>query len=303
MRGKKLSLTLAIAGCLMMVSSLWADVVYKQRMKMEMMGGMMQMEFQTTTFVKGDKQRTEMISPPGKTMRVPGTGGITIIRLDKDVVWTISPDTKTYKETPLKEMFAPQPAEEKAKGQAKVNLPKFAVKQTKESKLINGFKCQKVIMTMEGEAIDDETGEKISYSMSGDLWITKGEKRLKELNNFQKKLSEKTGGSSTSFIDKFFSGTQKDQMEEFTKKMNEIGGFPILMDASMKMKGNFVEEEGEEEGEEEEMPAQMKGMMEAMKTGNKPIFTIHMVVTEVKSTSIKDSQFALPQGLQKMSIK
>jgi len=177
------------------------------------------------------------------------------------------------------------------------------VKQTKESKVINGFKCQKVIMTMEGEAIDDETGEKISYSMSGDLWVTKGEKRLKELNNFQKKLSEKTGGSSTSFIDKFFSGTQKDQMEEFTKKMNEIGGFPILMDVSMKVKGNFAEEEEEGKGEEEEMPAQMKGMMEAMKTGNRPIFNINMDVTEIKSTSLQDSQFELPEGLKKMKIE
>jgi len=303
MRGKKLSLILGIVGCLVMVSSLWGDVVYKQRMKMEGMGGMMQMEFHTTTFIKGDKQRTEMSSPSRNMIQVPGTGGITIIRLDKDVVWTISPDTKTYTEMPLKEMFAPQPQVKGRKGQAKVNLPKFEVKKAKESKLINGFKCQKVIMTMEEEAIDDETGEKISYSMSGDLWVTKGEKRLKELNNFQKKLSEKTGGSSASFIDKFFSGTQKDQMEEFTKKMNEIGGFPILMDASMKMKGNFAEEEGEGKGEEEEMPAGMKGIMEAMKTGNKPIFTIHMEVTEVKSTSIQDSQFELPEGLKRISIK
>ena len=152
MRGKKLLPILGIVGCLVMVNSLWGDVVYKQRMKMEMMGGMMQMEFQTTTFIKGDKQRTEMSSPSGK-----GTGEISIIRLDKGVIWTISPDTKTYTEMPLKEMFAPQSQVKGKKGQAKLNPPKFEVKQTKESKLINGFKCQKVIMTMEGEAIDDET--------------------------------------------------------------------------------------------------------------------------------------------------
>ncbi len=299
MKGRGLVPVLAIIWGLMFgVNSLWGDVVYKQKMKMEMMGGMMQMEFQTTTFIKGDKQRTEMSSPSRNMIQVPGTGEITIIRLDKGVVWTISPDTKTYTEMPLKEMFAPQSQVKGRKGQAKLNPPKFEVQQTKESKLINGFKCQKVIMTMEGEAIDDERGKKISYSMSGDLWVAKGDKNLKELNDFQKRLSEKTGGSSTSFIEKFFSGTQKDQMEEFTNKMNEIGGFPILMDASMKMKGSFAEEEGKEE-----MPAGMKGMMEAMKTGNKPIFTIHMEVTEVKSTSIQDSQFELPQGLKKMSIK
>lgn len=72
MRGKGLLPILAILGCLVGASSLWADVVYKQTIKMEGMGGMMQMEFQATNFVKGEKQRSEMVSPPAEGMRVPG---------------------------------------------------------------------------------------------------------------------------------------------------------------------------------------------------------------------------------------
>lgn len=303
MRSKRLLPILATVGCLVGASSLWADVVYKQTLKIEGMGGMMQMEFQTTNFVKGEKQRSEMVSPPAEGMRVPGGEGqtITIMRLDKGVIWNIFPDGKTYMETSLKEMFPPEPEEEKTESQVKINPPKFEIKKTKESKVINGFKCQRVIVTMEVEGIGEDTGEKGSFSLTGDMWVAGGTKELKELEAFQKKLSEKTGGSSAGFIDKLLSGTQKGGMEEFTKKMNEIGGFPILMSISMKMKGAPEEEEGEEE--EEEMPAQMKGMMQAMKGGDQPVFTIHMEVTEVKSTTLQDSQFELPQGLKKMSVK
>ena len=303
MRGNRLIPILAVAGLLVGASSLWADVVYKQTIKMEGMGGMMQMEFQATNFVKGEKQRSEMVSPPAEGVGSPGGEGqsITIMRLDKGVIWNIFPDMQNYMETSLKEMFPPQPEEEKTESQAKISPPKFEIKKTKESKVINGFKCQRVIMNMEVEGTDEETGEKGSFSFTGDMWVARGTKELKELEDFQKKLSEKTGGSSTGFIDKLLSGMQKGQMEEFTKKMYEIEGFPILMCISMKMKGAPEEEESEEE--EEEIPAQMKGMMQAMKSGDQPIFTVHMEVTEIKSTSLRDSQFELPKGLEKMSIK
>lgn len=308
MKSKRLLPILAIVCCLVGVSSLWADVVYKQTMKMEGMGGMMQMEFQTTNFLKGEKQRTEMVSPQAEEIRAPGGAGqsITIMRLDKGIIWNIFPDMKTYMETSLKEMFVPELEEEKEKeeeseSQAKVTPPRFEIKKTKESKVINGFKCQRVIMTMEAEGIDEKTGEKGSFSLTGDMWVAKGTKELKELEDFQKKLSEKTGGSSVGFIDKLLSGTQKGKMEEFTEKMNEIEGFPIVLDISMKAKGMFEDEE--DEGEEEEIPTQMKGLMEAMKTGDQPIFTIHTEVTEIKSTSLQASQFELPQGFEKMSIK
>lgn len=304
MRSKRLLPILAIAGCLVGVGSLWADVVYKQSMKMEGMGGMMQMESQTTNFLKGEKQRTEMVSPQVEGMRAPGGAGqsITIMRLDKGIIWNIFPDMKTYMETSLKEMFEPGPEEEEeSESQAKITPPRFEIKKTKESKVINGFKCQRVIMTMEAEGIDEETGEKGSFSLTGDMWVAKGTRELKELEDFQKKLSEKTGGSSVGFIDKLLSGTQKGKMGEFTRKMNEIEGFPIVLNISMKVKGAFEDEENE--GEEEEIPAQMKGLMEAMKTGDQPIITIHTEVTEIKSTSLQASQFELPKGLEKMSIK
>jgi len=305
MRGKRLVPVLAMVGLLACVSSLWADVVYKQTIKMEGMGGMMQMEFQTTNFVKGEKQRSEVVSPQVEGMKPPGGEGqtITIMRLDKGVIWNIFPDMKSYMETSLREMFEPGPEEEEEpESQVKISPPKFEIKKTKESKVINGFKCQRVIMTMEAEGMDEETGEKGSFSLTGDMWVAKGTKELKELEDFHKKVSEKTGGSSAVFMDKLLSGTQKGQMGEFTRKMNEIEGFPIVLDVSMKVKGRFEDDE-EDEDKEEEIPSQMKGLMQAMKTGDQPIFTIHTEVTEIKSTSLQDSQFELPEGLEKMSIK
>ena len=53
-----------------------------------------------------------------------------------------------------------------------IPVPEIDVKKTKKTKIINGFKCKKVVLTMKLEITDPMTNEKTTAKVTLKSWLT-----------------------------------------------------------------------------------------------------------------------------------
>jgi hypothetical protein len=195
-------------------SALYSDVMYEMVTTSE---GVMGMKSETNMriFVKGDRSRTEMTAadPKGGTMT-----DTKIVRLDKNVIWSIDHENHQYSETKMTaETQIPQEQEEE------IPMPELKVTRTGETKEILNRKCEEVIVTMK---VEDEEG---ATTFKQTMWVTQDVPGYKEIQNFHKQMTG-AGSPSASMM-----GTNKKIYDEFQEKTAEIEGFPLEMDMEMIM--------------------------------------------------------------------
>ena len=197
-----------------LASMLYGDVMYEMVSTSE---GMMGMKGETNMriFVKGDRSLTEMTAenPMGGTMT-----DTKIIRLDKDVIWSIDHDNKEYTE-----MSIAMPTQMPEESDEEISIPDVTVTRTGETKKLLNKDCEKVIVTMD---VDDDEGE---MNFKQTMWVTKDIPGYKEIQDFQEHMAG-SGSMSTSMM-----GANKKTYEEFQKKISEIEGFPLEIEMEMTM--------------------------------------------------------------------
>lgn len=318
-----------LLSCLFQVSQ--ADVTYKQKTTTSGTLAFGGTETQTTVLLKSDKQKmvtqTKFTGKLSKLMAKKGTQSVQITRLDKELIWNIDPDEKKYTETSFEEMkqmfqeiekVTPEAESLKTEKEA-VPEPKVEVYVTGEKKKISGYPCEQAIikMTMEGE--DEESGEKQTFIITDEMWLTKDFPPQKEIKEFENKMSQKLGMEQ---------GYGEDMLSAFTRfgidvnklseEMKKVEGFPILQTITMEAEGEKIEadteasiEEEEEEDEEDIEEKALKGLAKGFfgKKGKEKkeerniILSITTEVTEVKAGKINDSEFELSPGLTKETKK
>jgi len=191
---------------------LYGDVMYEILTTTE--SGMGSSKNMVRAFIKGNNSRIET------TSKSPMTGEITtinIIRLDKNVIWTLNTEKKQYSEINLV-AIKPEASEEST-----VVTPEFKIEKTGEKKIILKKDCEKVFITM---AIKSEGG---NVTMDQTMWIAHDIPGYNEIKEFNKKLMELGAGFSSQPM----MGIDKKSLSEFQKKINEIGGLPLEMDLNM----------------------------------------------------------------------
>jgi hypothetical protein len=309
---------LFLLSCLSQVSH--ADVSYEQKIKSSGSFGFGGTETQSTVLLKGDRQKTVTETAfTGKLSKLMAKGGaktVEITRLDKELMWNIDLDGKKYTEITFEEMKKMFGEMEKAipevdslkAEEEKAQEPKVEVSVTGEKKKIAGYPCEQVIVKMTMEGKDEGTGEKPTYIVNSDMWLTKDFPGQKEIREFQSKMSEKLGmgqGQGESVLSAFTRfGVDVDKLSQ---EMKKVEGFPMLQTITMEIEGEEIETEEEtsaeaEEEDLEEMP--IKGLPEGIlgeegKEGGNVIFSITTEVTQIKTDNIGESEFELPPGLQK----
>lgn len=200
---------------------LYGDVMYEMLTTTEGMMGMGSSEATIRVFIKGDYSRTET------TAKSPMTGEITsttITRLDKKLVWILNDENKEYSELDLPSKIEPA---EVADTSILGLMPEIKVERSGEKKKILEKECEKIIVTMNIKS-EDEQG---NIGMTQTMWVSRNIPGLKEINAFNKKLTEFTGGISQSAM----MGINKKSMDEFQKKIGEIEGFPLELELNMTM--------------------------------------------------------------------
>jgi len=180
-------------------------------------------------------------------------GSDVITDIDKDVVRTLDHKKKTYTERPItlpkeKEQSPGRAEKDKEAGgekpKVRVVRNEISVKDTGEKKTINGFDCNRYVVTWLIETENIETGERSKTTMTNDLWNTPETKEIRALQKeeleFAKAFMKKLGLSvspedarkfgMTAVAGMFGDDEQavKKKLKELQEKMAKIKGYPIV---------------------------------------------------------------------------
>lgn len=320
---------LIILSVIAVFTLLYADAVIENYAKTSMIGGMGSFESQTKTEIKGLKKSEDA------TIKL--TGGVlgtiagkpqrqvTIIRLDKDVIWNLNHNQKTYTESPI--AFSDFIAEEGVKNEKEekpeyeIVKSEFSVTNTGNKKDINGFPCQEYIANWVLEIMKIETKEKTKSTMTITRWTTPKNDLIKEFekeeNEFNRLLLEKMGAKvspeetkrfGAEFIASMFS-IQKDninnKMANLKDELKKIEGYPIVTEIKWALEGDSSKKTTIAKEEKEEIPKGMGEMLtkalakkgEKKESGEaKLAFYSYIEVKSIKLHEVSEKDFEVPQG-------
>jgi hypothetical protein len=244
-----------------------ADLRYEETT--EMKGGMMETlgkfagmfgkkgltKSTTSTYIKGDRLRKDQLTGDEPTTSQ-------IIQLDRDQIVTLDHKKKIYSVMTFAEMRAqmekaiaaaksqpaqsePAPSPDK-KPDVKVE-PKVNVKDTGETKVINGFNTHRVLLTVELEGEDQKTKDKGAMGADTELWITKDISGFDEQNKFYQKYAKKMASPELVKSLDLSPGMGQDprmadSAQAMRKKMQSLEGVAILTVMSFNVSGTPSEE-------------------------------------------------------------
>jgi hypothetical protein len=164
-----------------------ADSIIERYTRSDGLAGMGGFESTTiqTTVPTAQREETRLKFTGGfmsAVQKMAGLGdSVRITRLDRDLVWTLDAEKRTYGEEPLTakgERARPAPggsppAREKGEpSDVVVTRNEFKVEKTGASKAINSFPCEEYLMTWLVETRNQKTGETAKSLMTNRLWTT-----------------------------------------------------------------------------------------------------------------------------------
>lgn len=228
--------------------------------------GMGAFESKTKTYVVGEAQRTETdLKFTGKVLKYMSPKGteVSIVRLDKELIWNIDNAKKTYREqtfAEIKEMMSqgseyqtqemPE-QDEDYESEYDWQKPVVKVENLNETKTINGFNCQHYLASVTTVGVHKETGVKDTMLFVSDLWNSKdAEGKMALANDFNMRYMKALGidvpdNQGLAMI----TGMYKEQMETLEIEASKLKGYPIINDMKLTMTKNAVPKQ-EEAGEE-----------------------------------------------------
>jgi len=176
----------------------WAEAVIERATRSGGFAGMGGFEGTSITVTSGTAEREESRlrftgAFLGAMQRMAGAGdSVTITRLDRDLVWRLDPEKKTYTESPLtvrgeRERQGPAPGarpkerpRESEPSDVVVTRNEFKVEKTGARKTINGFPCEEYLATWRVETRSQKSGETSRTTMTLRAWTTPETAEMRE---------------------------------------------------------------------------------------------------------------------------
>ena len=257
--------------------------------------GMWESKGTETTYIKGDKVRTDSKTEVKGMMEAmmpdPDVVQTYIVRMDKGVIWSLDNEDKTYFEMAVMDMSAA--GGEQAEGTMTVRDIKL--ERTGDTKKIAGYKCEGILIEAVMEV--ESQGRMMPMDVEALFWAAKEDKKLKELMNLWEGMM--------GLMDVQDSGGFGQGMKALWDKFNEIEGVPLGMELTVDSA------EGEDDEQAEEMKNAMKMMKEYMKGAGKEVeeegdeeethfMVVKREVVSLEETSHDDALFEIPEGFSKV---
>ncbi len=249
----------------------WADATIERYSRSEGFAGMGAFESTSIQTTSATAQREES--------RIKFTGGflsaiqkmagfgdsVRITRLDREVVWTLDPEKKTYTEAPLtakgeRDRSTPAQPRPKDKGKEKaepsdvvITKNEFKVEKTGASKAINGFPCEEYLATWLLETLNQKTGETAKSLMTNHVWTTAETAEMRaahaEENAYSQAYLKKLGVQmSPAEAQKFLAGLggvgdeeQQKALAKVAAEFSKIRGYTIVSDLAWNAEGSGAE--------------------------------------------------------------
>ena len=275
--------------------AVFADLLITESVSSSGAMGMWESKGTETTYIKGDKVRTDSKMEVKGMMEamMPDADEVQtyIVRMDKGVIWSLDNEEKTYFEMEVKDIGAM--AGEESEGT--MNVRDIKLERTGDTKKIAGYKCEGILI----EAVIEVESQGTVMAMDADalFWAAKEDKKLKELMSLWEGMMGLMGVQD--------SGGFGSGMKALWDKFNEIEGVPLGMEL-------YVDNaEGEDDAQAEEMKNAMKMMKEYMKGAGKEVeedeedddghfMVIKREVVSLEETTHSDDIFEIPAGFSKV---
>jgi len=228
------SALILVAACLPAL----ADFSYQETSKIT--GGMMagMMKFAGAFSKQAREPMVSTVAVQGNRMLHGSQHHASIIDLDKETITYINFDKKQYSVMTFAQMkqmldqmsqgMKSSPDAQKADVQFKVSA-----KDTGEKKTIAGFDTREMIVTIEMESTDPQTGNKGGMVTASDMWLAPKVSGYNEIAEFRKRMAEKldwTPGSMGTM------GSRPDMqkgMAELAKEGSKLNGMPVFQTVKM----------------------------------------------------------------------
>jgi hypothetical protein len=232
----------ALLLALLLASTAAADVTIRETTVSEGLGGFGNGTTHRTMIVAGDVSRSEdEATYTGRFKTLAGGGkprtSVSITRIDREVIWDLDPQKKTYTEltfAEMREMMAKGLARADDAGRdtgAKDAEMTFTVdvRRTGAKQDVNGFPAEQVVVTCVGrpKAADaDAKDREVRFVM--DLWLTKSAPGAKEMTEFGRRFAAKMGldpqlSNIGGTVQQMYGGA----MKELAAKMKDLDGYPV----------------------------------------------------------------------------
>jgi hypothetical protein len=280
------TLIVAVVLVLFTVGTVRSDVTVQRLVKSGGFGGFGAFETTEKLMISGDKECTKGTTKySGKFSSLMNKGAkeaTSITRLDKELIWNLDPDKKTYTELTFEQMrkmmesmgslgglLNPAQTDSLRKAVEKLSAT-VDVNKTGEKKTISGLECERVILTMQSE-IKDTLGNVIDTTwIKNDLWMVPNDKVPSELSDFDLKMAEKMGftegGPMAGLLNQY-----ADAMKKLQEKLKELNGYPLASTFSIVMTTHAQEKEKAEAKTTETAEAQTAGEEEKPATEERDV--------------------------------
>ncbi len=211
---------------------------------------------------------------------------------------------------------------EERENNIKIIRSEFKVEETGESKVINQFPSQKYIITWLTEWENVQTGEKGTDRLVTDVWTTPLSGEIKqyyeEEQNFSSNYMKEMGLDADTIREQilgsnWFSllsgmgrepGKLSDEATDFSREMEKIKGYPVIIDGQY----YAIREGGEEEEESSEVS--VKGVLGKFakkaikkkpesKTQDEPSLSYYIELMACSSANLSPEEFQVPPNYKK----
>ena len=218
----------------------FADFSYEQTSKVT--GGMMAGAIKLAgAFSKQAREpMVSTVAVKGDRMVHGSQHHASVIDLDKETITEINFDKKQYSVmtfAQMKQMMEEMSQKMKSSSEAQkadVNF-KVSAKDTGQKKSIAGFDAHEMILTMEMEGADKDTGNKGGMVMTSDMWLAPKVSGYNEISDFYKRMSQKLNWAPTGLG---AMGARPDMMKGFAelyKESSKLNGMPVFQTVTMGM--------------------------------------------------------------------
>jgi len=221
------------------VSPMFADFSYQEKSTITggMVAGMMKVAGVFSKAAREPIQAT--VAVKGDRMAHRSERHASIIDLGNETITQIDLQRKTYSVMTFEQMKAMlAQMQQKMKQNPNANQMSFRVSanRTGNRKTIGGMDAKEIILKMEMQGTDQQSGQQGGMTISTDLWVAPAVDGYDEIRHFHRRMAEKlnwTPGGNMFMANPQVSGG----MAEVYKEMSKLDGMPVFETVSMGVAG------------------------------------------------------------------
>lgn len=214
---------------------------------------------------------------------------VEIARPDRELVWELDPQERSYRELTAEQFTrllqkgiqAPRvPEEQPLRTLYRSETTAIEVVPTGRTKRIAGFAAEEVLARVVVGAQNLISGNRYVFTFDQDIWITRDERLLKEIQPFEEAYAEAFGSAATLAQARLLAGEWSDAFTTHLRAVNDrvraLKGFPLSCTTS-------VTEESIAQSKNEKGTSRKKSVASCE-------------VRKITVESIPDAEFELPAG-------